>query len=69
MMKTVTVWSSEIIHFRGNLEVPDGLNKEEEYDWVCNNLPFDVAQDCGEDFLFYMTDDQRLKQIIIDPVE
>ena len=48
-MKKVTVWWSEIMHFRGNLEVPDGLNKEEEYDWVCNNLPFDVAQDCDSE--------------------
>ena len=37
------------MHFRGNLEVPDGLNKEEEYDWVRTNLPFDVAEDMGSE--------------------
>jgi len=44
-MKKVTVYWSETMHFMGELDVPDGLDKEEEYDWVSTNLPFDVAQD------------------------
>ena len=56
-MKKITVYWTEVMHFKGDLEVPDGLDKEEEYscggeaeyDWVSNNLPFDVAKDIGSE--------------------
>jgi|TARA_Y100000310_G_scaffold321573_1_gene379416 hypothetical protein len=48
-MKKVRVYWSEVMHLKGDLEVPDGLTKEEEYDWVCANLPFDVAKDIGSE--------------------
>lgn len=48
-MKKVRVYWTEVMHFKGDLEVPDGLDKEAEYDWVSNNLPFDVAKDIGSE--------------------
>ena len=48
-MKKVRVYWTEVMHFKGDLVVPDGLNKEEEYEWVSNNLPFDVAKDIGSE--------------------
>ena len=43
MSKQVTVYWSHLNHFKGTLEIPEGLSEEEEYKYVCDNIPYDTS--------------------------
>lgn len=48
-MKKVRVLWSEVTYYLGDIEIPEGLTKEEETDYVENNLPFDIAKEVQSD--------------------